>query len=271
LVFLFFDGIKNRPQNHKNINFTQINKIKFKPITYEKSVCILVCYPPFLLSNPQKQTVQIEGELLKWHKVTLVITGTETSEWAKENPFLDYKLEATFTNGTKTYTVPGFFAADGNAAETSADAGNTWKVHFRPDATGTWNYKISFRKEKDIVVKEGEIMGESVAGDELEGSFEVGESDKTGGDFRAKGRIVNGGKGYFRFQDSEEIWIKNGADSPENFLAFADFDQTTRFSLKTEVREGEADPKKDLHKYEPHMLPTGKKEIPPGKTEKAKE
>lgn len=207
----------------------------------------------FSCQTQQKQTVQVEGELLKWHKITLIITGPETSEWAKENPFLDYKLEATFTNGIKSFTVPGFFAANGNAAETSADAGNTWKVHFRPDVAGTWNYKISFRKGKDIVVKEGETLGEPVSGDGVEGSFDVGESDKTGNDFRAKGRIVNGGKGYFKFQDTDEIWMKNGADSPENFLAFADFDQTSRFSLKTEVREGEADPKKDLHKYEPHV------------------
>ncbi|MBK6282742.1 MAG: DUF5060 domain-containing protein [Draconibacterium sp.] len=186
-------------------------------------------------------------------KITLVLNGPETSEWAKENPFLDYKLEATFTNGTKSYTVPGFFAADGNSAETSADAGNIWKIHFRPDITGTWNYKISFRKGKDIVVKDGENMGDPVDGDGIEESFEVAASDKTGDDFRAKGRIVNGGKGYFKFQDSDEIWIKNGADSPENFLAFADFDQTLRYSLKTEVREGEADPKKSLHKYKPHF------------------
>lgn len=207
----------------------------------------------FSCQTQQKQAVQIDGELLQWHKITLVITGPETSEWAKENPFLDYKLEGTFTNGTKSYKVPGFFAADGNAAETSADEGNTWKVHFRPDAAGKWDYKISFRKEKDIVVKEGENLGEPVALDGLKGSFEVGKSDKTGNDFRAKGRIVNGGRGYFRFQDTDEIWIKNGADSPENFLAFAGFDQASRFSLKTEVREGEADPKKDLHKYEPHI------------------
>jgi hypothetical protein len=207
----------------------------------------------FSCQTQQKQPIQIEGELMQWHKITLVLSGPETSEWAKENPFLDYKLETTFTNGNKSVTVPGFFAADVNAAETSADAGNSWKVHFRPDIAGTWNYKISFRKGKDIVVKEGETLGEPVAGDGIEGSFDVGESDKTGNDFRAKGRIVNGGKGYFKIQDSDEIWIKNGADSPENFLAFADFDQTTRFSLKTEVREGEADPKKDLHKYEPHI------------------
>lgn len=208
----------------------------------------------FSCQSSQKQIVKIEGELLKWHKVTLVINGPETAEWTKEKPFLDYKLEATFTNGNKSYTVPGFFAADGNAGETSAGAGNSWKIRFRPDETGTWNYKISFKNGKDIVVKEGEIFGEPVSGDGLEGSFEVAESDKTGSDFRAKGRIVNGEKGYFKFQDSNEIWIKNGADSPENFLAYADFDQTSRFSLKTEVREGEADPKKDLHKYEPHVV-----------------
>ena len=209
--------------------------------------CLLSC------QNHQKSNLKTEGELRQWHKITLVINGPETSEWAKENPFLDYKLEATFTNGSKSYTVPGFFAADGNAAETSADAGNVWKINFRPDVAGTWHYKISFRKGKDIVVKEGENPGEPAAGDGLEGSFEIAESDKTGRDFRAKGRIINGGKGYFRFQDSNEIWIKNGADSPENFLAYFDFDQTSRFSLKTEVREGEADPKKDLHKYEPHV------------------
>jgi hypothetical protein len=199
-----------------------------------------------------------------------VLDGPKTSEWAKENPFLDYRLEATFTSGSKSYTVPGFYAADGNAAESSADEGSIWKIRFRPDATGQWNYKISFRKGKDIVLNDNETAGEPVALDGTTGSFKIISSDKEGVDFRSKGRIVNGGEGYFKFQDSDEIWIKNGADSPENFLAYTDFDQTSRFSLKTEVREGEADPKKDLHRYEPHLR-TGKQAIPPGKTARAKE
>ncbi len=215
---------------------------------------ILSIFILFSSMKQQENTVQVEGELKQWHKVTLVLNGPETSEWAKENPFLDYKLDVTFTNGNKTYVVPGFYAADGNAAETSADEGNTWNVRFRPDKTGTWNYKISFRKGEDIVVKEGKDLGEPTQWDGLDGSFEVAKSDKKGEDFRAKGRIINGGNGYFVFQDSEEIWIKNGADSPENFLAYTDFDQTSRFSLKSTVREGEADPKKSLHKYETHIL-----------------
>jgi hypothetical protein len=216
-------------------------------------ICIILTFlllPAYAISQ---NGVRIEGELKQWHKITLKLSGPETSEWAKENPFLDYKLEATFTNGSKSYTVPGFFAADGNAAETSADGGNTWMIRFRPDATGQWDYKISFRKGKDIVVKDIENAGEKVGLDGTTGSFTVQPSDKKGSDFRSKGRIVNGGKGYFRFQDSDVVWIKNGTDSPENFLAYVDFDQTSRFSLKNEVREGEADPKKDLHKYEPHM------------------
>jgi len=197
--------------------------------------------------------IQVKGELKQWHKITLQIPGPETSEWAKENPFLNYKLETVFSKGNKSYRVPGYFAADGNAGETSADEGNVWKVHFRPDEPGTWNYNISFRKGKNIVVIDGENLGEPIDWDGAQGSIDVAESDKNGDDFRARGRIVNGGKGYFKIQGTDKIWIKNGADSPENFLAYTDFDQTSRFTLKTEVREGEADPKKSLHKYEPHI------------------
>lgn len=204
-------------------------------------------------NSPQQNDIQVEGELMKWHKVTLNIPGPNVAEWDAKNPFLDYKLDVTFTNGQKSYTVPGFFAADGNAAETSADGGNIWKVRFRPDDMGTWNYKVSFLEGENIVVKDKGTSGEPLPVDGSEGSFEISESEKPGNDFSAKGRIVNGGDGYVGFQETGEIWIKNGADSPENFLAYADFDQTSRFSLKTTVREGEADPKKDLHKYEAHV------------------
>jgi hypothetical protein len=204
-------------------------------------------------SDSRPDEIQVEGELKKWHKVTLNIPGPEVAEWDKKNPFLDYKLDITFTNGEKSYTVPGFFAADGKAAKTSASEGNVWKVRFRPDATGTWNYKVSFLEGENIVVKNVGAPGKPLKVDGAEGRFEIEASDKTGKDFRTKGRIVNGGDGYFEFQESGENWIKNGADSPENFLAYADFDQTSRFSLKTEIREGEADPKESLHKYETHV------------------
>ena len=200
-----------------------------------------------------QEEIKITGDLMQWHKVTLEIPGPESSEWADDNPFLNYKLEVLFSREGRSYKVPGYFAADGQAGETSAREGSVWKVHFTPDVTGTWEYKVLFRKGKNIAVLEGEGPGEALEMDGKEGSFNIVESDKNSPDFRSKGRIVNGGQGYFSFQDSHDLWIKNGADSPENFLAFADFDQTSRFSLKKEVREGEADPRKGLHLYEAHL------------------
>ncbi len=56
------------------------------------------------------------------------------------------------------------------------------------------------------------------------GSFVVAESDKTGRDMRAKGRLEYIGKRYLRFAETGEYFLKQGADAPENLLAYADFD-----------------------------------------------
>lgn len=202
----------------------------------------------------QESDIKIEGELKQWHKVTLLLEGIETSEWAKENPFLNYRLSVEFTNGTKQYIVPGFYAADGNAAETSADAGGAWKVHFRPDEVGEWNYKIFFKKGKNIAISEdaGTDTGEPVIFDGREGSFTIEASDKTGPDFRSESRIINGGNGYFHKNESGHLFIKNGADSPENFLAYTGFDQTYRYRFG-ERRSGEANPDAQIHEYAPHI------------------
>ena len=219
-----------------------------------KHLIFLLLVPLFYsCQTPGEQGLTVAGELQQWHKVTLILNGPETSEWALENPFLNFKLSATFSYGSKTYTVPGYFAADGNAGESSASEGNVWKIHFRPDEVGRWKYKVSFRAGKNVSILDGEYPGEPLGLDGLEGILDISESTKSGPDFRSKGRIVNGGMGYFIFQGTDEVWIKNGTDSPENFLAFSDFDQTYRFSLNTEFREGEADPKKSLHKFEPHL------------------
>lgn len=216
-------------------------------------IFVLLAFLTLSCQTSVKPEIEVAGELKQWHKVTLVVPGPETSEYARENPFLDYKLDVIFTKGSKSYEVPGYFAADGNAGESSASEGNMWKVHFRPDDAGSWTYQVSFKKGKNIAVVDGGDQGDPVGPDGVEGTLEIEKSDKTGSDFRAKGRIVNGGKGYFKFQDTEKIWIKNGADSPENFLAYDGFDQTSRFSLKSAVKEGEADPKKSLHRYEAHI------------------
>ncbi len=80
-------------------------------------------------------TATISGELRQWHNVTLTFTGPEARETHdRPNPFLDYRLTVTFTHesGALAYRVPGYFAADGDAANSSAAAGSKWRAMLRP-------------------------------------------------------------------------------------------------------------------------------------------
>ncbi|MFS4417395.1 DUF5060 domain-containing protein [Maribacter sp. 2307ULW6-5] len=191
-----------------------------------KAFCFFMVLP--LMGTPPLAEAKIDGELKKWHRITLSFEGPETQELAKTNPFLDFRLNVTFTNGDKTYVVPGFYAADGNAAETSATAGRIWQVRFAPDAVGRWEYSVSFEKGAEIAVAGAGTKGRSAGFmDGASGSFIVGESDKTGRDNRAKGRLEYVGEAYLKFRDSREYFVKLGVDAPENLLGYADFDAHT--------------------------------------------
>lgn len=200
----------------------------------------------------------LTGELQQWHRVTLTFEGPAASETGGQaadparTPFRDCRLDVAFTHvpSSKTYTVPGFFAADGNAAETGATAGRSWRVHFSPDATGEWSWRASFRQGPDVAVADDPQAGRPAAFDGATGRFEVQPSDKFGRDFRHHGRLEHGDGHYLRFAGSRGYFLKGGADSPENLLAYTDFDDTRKHGQQP-AREGEA--KSDaLHRYEPH-------------------
>jgi hypothetical protein len=174
----------------------------------------------------QPSPTVISGELKKWHKVTLTFTGPTTSETSAPNPFLDYRLNVTFTKGNKQIVVPGYYAADGNAGESSAGSGDKWRVHFSPNEEGSWSYKASFRTGSGIAVDENASTGSPVFFDGTAGTLNIGASDKSGSDFRAKGRLQYVGQHYLQFAQTGEYFIKGGADSPENYLAYTDFDGT---------------------------------------------
>lgn len=188
----------------------------------------------------------------KWDKVVLTFEGPESAEDAGVNPFTDYRLNVTFSNGEKTYMVPGYFAADGDAGETSATSGKVWKVVFRPDEPGEWTYTASFRIGENIAVDSNPDAGESLAFDGTQGKINVKYSLASLPDLRAKGRLKYIGERYLQFQESEEYFLKGGADSPENLLGYADFDGTYKGS-SPENRSGEAENKDLLHSYAPHL------------------
>ncbi len=182
----------------------------------------------FSISGLRAQTSPVvTGELKKWHKITLTFDGPICSETGSPNPFLDYRLSVTFSNGTTVYEVPGFFAADGNAANTGATSGNKWRVHFAPDAVGVWTWTANFKSGSQIAIDLNPDNGTATSFDGSTGTLTVGATDKTGRDFRGKGRLNYVGEHYLQFAETGEYFIKTGADAPENMLAYDDIDNTT--------------------------------------------
>jgi|GEM_PF-366548 len=191
----------------------------------------------------------VTGELRVWHRVSVSFTGPQTSETAAVNPFSDYRLNVTFTHAASgaVYIVPGFYAADGNAAESSAVSGATWRVHFVPDRDGVWTYTASFRTGAFVAISDLATAGVATSFDGASGSFTVLPTNKTGVDYRGKGLLRYVGGHHYQFAGNGEYYIKTGADTPENLLAYADFDGTFDTVCNTEPINN------SIHYYTPHV------------------
>ena len=185
----------------------------------------------FMVKDTVTTPAGVSGELKKWHRITVTFDGPSVSETSIPNPFLSYRLDVMFTSSTgKSYKVPGYYAADGNAGETGATSGNKWQVHFSPDETGTWTYLVYFRQGTNIAVSDDPNAGTAVSLlNGQTGTFTISPSDKTGKDLRAKGRLKYVGSQYLQFAETGEYFRKAGADAPENFLAYDDFDNTPNY------------------------------------------
>ncbi|HYG78185.1 MAG TPA: DUF5060 domain-containing protein [Planctomycetota bacterium] len=193
----------------------------------------------FLLSVALHAATTISGELKKWHRVTLTFDGPALSEGGTPNPFRDYRLNVTFSKGTRSIVVPGFYAADGNAGESSATSGAKWRCHFAPDEAGDWSYVVSFRTGTDVAISTDPNAGTATSFNGASGVITIAATDKSGRDLRGKGALRYVGEHYLRFAETGEYYIKGGADSPENFLAYYEFDNTPKG-------------KNILHQYVPH-------------------
>ena len=183
-------------------------------------------------------SVKVSGELKQWHKVTVTLDGPLARELDNApNPFTDHRMTVMFKHesGSPVYAVPGYFAADGNAGETSADAGTKWRAHLSPDKTGKWTWRISFATGKGAALDMKAAAKPIAKFNGKTGSFSIAATDKSGRDFRGRGRLQYVGKHYLQFAGSKEYFLKAGPDAPETFLACKDFDGTTtkKVALKT--------------------------------------
>ncbi len=208
-----------------------------------------VAAPLVLPRQPDgKGDVSISGELRQWSKVTLTLDGPFAHERdTQPNPFTDIRLNVTFTHesGSPRYVVPGYFAADGNAAESGAQSGTNWRAHISPDKPGRWTWEAQMLRGSNVAIGlAGENGSQPVAAvDGKRGEFTVAANDKTGRDFRAHGRLQYVGKHHLQFAGSKQYFLKAGPDAPETMLAFVDFDSTSA---------GKPD-KVPLKTWEPHM------------------
>lgn len=192
---------------------------------------------------------QESGKIQKWHRLTLDFEGPQTFELALPNPFTYYRLDVTFTHedGFPILKVPGFYAADGNAQNTSSAEGKTWRVHFSPSKTGTWKYVVSFKAGENVALKTGGVSAGFMDG--KMGHFTVSNSDKTLPDNRAKGRLQYVGRRYLEWAETGQPFLKVGADSPENMLHYQDFDATLDDMRKLDLVD---EYRQLLKTWEPH-------------------
>lgn len=174
-------------------------------------------------------SVVVSGDRMQWHKVTVSMNGPFAHEMDEQpNPFTDYRLTVEFTHesGSPSYRVPGYFAADGNAANSSAESGTVWRAHLSPDKAGSWSYKVSFVKGKNAALDADSNVQAVKLLNGKSGNFDVAATDKTGRDLRAQGRLQYVGKHYLQFAGSGDYFLKAGADAPETLLAYKGFDGT---------------------------------------------
>lgn len=186
----------------------------------------------------------------QWTPGSIEFLGPHSSESDAVNPFIDYRLTVTFSQGGKSREIRGFFAADGQAAETSAFSGNIWRVRFTPDSIGQWHYRAKLTHGAEIALREEASRLDEVVG-QWEGKIVVGEADLSKPLFHRSGILQNEGH-LLRWSGSRDYLLKGGANSPENLLGYADFDGTDR--LSPDARDGESAVDEELHQFAPHIL-----------------
>lgn len=194
----------------------------------------------------------------QFHPLTLDFEGPKTSEDATPNPFTDYRLFVQFhhVESGKDVLVRGFYAADGDAANSHATEGDIWRVKFAPDMTGEWTWQASLRQGEQIAIHPDTEAGVPIKLANPSGQVVVNSNmplpsvaTAVSRDFRKRGRIIVQNQ-RFKFTGGQ-WWLKAGADSPENFLAYEDFDGTYRIAASDD--DGESKTDKQIHRYTKHL------------------
>ena len=195
------------------------------------------------------QTVDVSGTKQKWHDVTVTLTLPNSLD-ESAGTFRNNRMDVVFTSPTgNKLRVPGYFAGDGNAANSNVKAGNKYKAHLRPDEIGTWSYQVLFYNGTDVALQSVGQLPSPVHN--LSGSVgAIATSNKSLPDLRAKGRLkykttgTNNERRYLQWSETGEYFLKFGPDSPENLLNYDDIDHDVNKNTCNLCTE---------HFYNPHV------------------
>ena len=172
-------------------------------------LCLCAC------ASPRSPAAYLSDSYAQGQHVLVCVQGPVTSERDSRNPFLHYRMQLDLSRNGAVQRIPGYYAADGGAADSGADTGGTWCVRFRPEWPGDYAYTLTLAAGDTIALstEKGEILVEE------SGRFTVSPTAD-------KGVLRYAASGYPEWSNSGEVFLKGGTNSPENMLAFADFDGT---------------------------------------------
>src|ERR1017187_10296237 len=86
------------------------------------SAILYLLFPIFASTPAVAATVDTVPQ---WGIYEIVLNGPTNG-----NPFLDVRLSAVFSNGSRSIEVPGFYDGDG-----------IYRIRFMPDQPGVWHYE----------------------------------------------------------------------------------------------------------------------------------
>ena len=212
----------------------------------------------------------LSGVPVKHRSLSIDFLGPDVCEYwsgdwgsSQPNPFLHGRFLGVFEHEATGFTlvVPGFFAADGNAADTSAECGPVWRINFLPILTGTWNYGLSFQGGQDLAVNISNLGSSIPPLDGASGSFFVQDMPNDD-DPRNKGPVYKlRNQRYLKYFEKDDMgndqyFLANGADSPENMLGYFEFDDTNSLNPNIKlIQNNYVQPTTitdDLHHWEWH-------------------
>ncbi len=113
-------------------------KIHIKPIWSALAFLVIIV---FLTSSCQTQTEpEAVQSVEQWDVFEINLKGP-----SEGNPYMDNSLSATFSNGTNTVNIPGFYDGDGN-----------YIIRFSPDQQGDWTY-VTESNQTELSGKQGSL------------------------------------------------------------------------------------------------------------------